>query len=269
MTFATRDQYRHVVERIAKRTGREEPAVAREAVALSAGAAEERARHVGYHLLDEGLPALERATRYRPPASARLLRWATRHPNVVFVGGVLLGTILAQAALLLARRPSARPGLAAGDPPGAAPGQRHRRDHRQPAAHGVPAAAARAQARSRRRRARRAPDRGGGAHALRRRRGGRGGAGAPRGAVPRQPRGPPSVRHPERLHRRRVRDPPGRCGDRGGGRRGHRGAERAVRGRRARGRSRSSTAPGSGTRARACGWAGSGSGGSSRSSTGS
>ena len=112
MTFATRDQYRHVVERIAKRTGREEPAVAREAVALSAGATEERARHVGYYLLDEGLPALERATRYRPPASARLLRWATRHPNVVFVGGVLLGTVLALAALLLARRPGApsRPG---------------------------------------------------------------------------------------------------------------------------------------------------------------
>ncbi|HVI38803.1 MAG TPA: hypothetical protein VM684_21380, partial [Gaiellales bacterium] len=76
------------------------PAVAREAVALSAGAGEGRAAHVGFFLVDEGLPTLERATRYRPPASARLLRWATRHPNVVFGGGVLLGTGLALAAVL-------------------------------------------------------------------------------------------------------------------------------------------------------------------------
>ena len=47
MTFETRDRYRHVVERIAKRTGREEAAVAREAVGMSGGAADVRARHVG------------------------------------------------------------------------------------------------------------------------------------------------------------------------------------------------------------------------------
>jgi cellobiose phosphorylase len=109
MTFETRDQYRHVVERIAKRTRREEPAVAREAVALCAGAADERARHVGYFLVDDGLLALERATGYRPPVPARLLRWATRHPNVVFGGGVLLGTALALAALLWLAGPAALP----------------------------------------------------------------------------------------------------------------------------------------------------------------
>jgi hypothetical protein len=55
MTFATRDRYRHVVERIAKRTGRDEAAVAREAVGMSVGAADQRARHVGYFLVDDGL----------------------------------------------------------------------------------------------------------------------------------------------------------------------------------------------------------------------
>jgi cellobiose phosphorylase len=100
MTFDTRDRYRHAVERIAKRTGRAEAAVAREAVALSAAAAEERARHVGYFLIDDGLLSLEAATGYRPPAALRLHRFATRHPNVVFVGGVLFGTVVAVAALL-------------------------------------------------------------------------------------------------------------------------------------------------------------------------
>ena len=107
MTFDTRDQYRHVVERIAKRTGREEAAVAREAVAMSAGAEDERARHVGYFLVDDGLRALEAATGYRPPLPYRLHRWATRHPNWVFGGGVLLGTLVALAALLWLAGPAA------------------------------------------------------------------------------------------------------------------------------------------------------------------
>ena len=107
MTFETRDHYRHVVERIAKRTEREEAAVAREAVARSAAATEDRHRHVGYFLVDQGLRTLEAATGYRPPAGARLHRWATRHPYVVFVGGVLLGTACALAALLWLAGPSA------------------------------------------------------------------------------------------------------------------------------------------------------------------
>ncbi|HEY7612141.1 MAG TPA: glucoamylase family protein [Gemmatimonadales bacterium] len=107
MTFATRDRYRHVVEAIAKRTGREEPAVAREAVALSTAATGDPARHVGYFLVDEGLQALEAATGYRPPATVRLYRWATRHPNLVFGGGVLLGTAVALAALLWLAGPEA------------------------------------------------------------------------------------------------------------------------------------------------------------------
>jgi cyclic beta-1,2-glucan synthetase len=109
MTFATRDQYRHVVEDIAKRTGREEAAIAREAVALSAAASDLRARHVGYFLVDEGCRTLEAATRYRPPLGKRLYRWAVQHPNVVFVGGVLLGTALALAALLWLAGPDAGP----------------------------------------------------------------------------------------------------------------------------------------------------------------
>ena len=114
MTFVTRDQYRHVVERIARRSERDEATVARNAIELaraapSNGAAEaDRRRHVGYYLVDEGLAQLERLTSYRPPAGLRLYRWALRHPNVVFVGGVLAGTVAALLAVFWLAGPEAR-----------------------------------------------------------------------------------------------------------------------------------------------------------------
>ncbi len=105
MTFATRDRYRHVVERIAKRTRRPEEAVARRAVECARAAGERdsanaRRAHVGYYLIDEGLAELERATGYRPTAGEAVHRWLRRHPNAVFVGGLLLVTAAALAALL-------------------------------------------------------------------------------------------------------------------------------------------------------------------------
>ncbi len=113
MTFITRDQYRHVVERIAKRTGAREGDVARHAIELARLAArdqpgEPHRAHVGYYLVDEGLPQLERLTNYRPPASEALHRWLLRHPNLVFVGGILAGTAAALAAVLWLAGPAAR-----------------------------------------------------------------------------------------------------------------------------------------------------------------
>nr|AUN36818.1 cyclic beta-1,2-glucan synthase [uncultured bacterium] len=114
MTFKTRDRYRHVVERIAKLTGRDEAAVARSAVDLARaappdGAAETgRRTHVGYYLVDDGLAALEQLTGYRPPIPQRLYRWALRHPNFVFVGGILVLTLAAIQAVLWLGGPEAR-----------------------------------------------------------------------------------------------------------------------------------------------------------------
>ncbi|HEX9054053.1 MAG TPA: glucoamylase family protein [Gemmatimonadales bacterium] len=113
MTFATRDRYRHVAERIARRTGRDEAAVAglaRDlARAASAGdGADPRRAHVGYYLVDEGLADLERVAGYRPAAGERLHRWVRRHPNVVFVGGMLAGTLAALAAVLWLAGPEGR-----------------------------------------------------------------------------------------------------------------------------------------------------------------
>ena len=105
MTFATRDRYRHTVERIAKGTRRPEEAVARSALECARAGAEPdpvdpRRRHVGYFLIGPGLLELEHITGYRPTFPETVDRWVRRHPNVVFVGGVLTATLAALAAVL-------------------------------------------------------------------------------------------------------------------------------------------------------------------------
>ena len=104
MTFATRDSYRHVVERLSKRTKRTEVDIADVAIRLAVvGGLEwptDPARgHVGYYLVDAGLPALEQEVGYRPRAREAFHRWVLRHPNVVFIGGIVLGTLAALAAV--------------------------------------------------------------------------------------------------------------------------------------------------------------------------
>ena len=123
MTFATRDRYRHVVERIAKRSRRSETAVAEMALALAQDgpttvadpARAARRHHVGYYLVGAGVTDLERRAGAVPPAPERLLRAMRRHPDVVLVGGLALLTGLALlAAVILAGAEVARvvwPGL--------------------------------------------------------------------------------------------------------------------------------------------------------------
>src|SRR5829696_2213272 len=67
MEFATRDRYRHVVERISKRTHTSELEIAQAAVDLADQSQPEgRERHVGYYLLDAGLAVLETKFGYQP-----------------------------------------------------------------------------------------------------------------------------------------------------------------------------------------------------------
>ncbi len=113
MTFATRDGYRHVVEQIARRTRRSEPAVAQLAIDRSRAAFRQetedpRLAHVGYYLIDDGLPELERATGYRPPVGDAVQRWVRRRPDAVFMGGVLSATAAALAAVLWLGGPAVR-----------------------------------------------------------------------------------------------------------------------------------------------------------------
>ena len=113
MTFQTRDRYRHVVERIARRTQRVESEVAQMAVELARAALvhsghDGRRDHVGYYLIDEGLAQLERMTGYVPTVEESLHKQVRRHPTMVYLVGVSTTMIAALAALLWLGGPAVR-----------------------------------------------------------------------------------------------------------------------------------------------------------------
>ncbi len=105
MDFATRDRYRHVVERTARMGALSEAEVARKAVQLAHdGAAgkglDDQAAHVGFYLIDKGLPRLERAAQVRLPAFEALQRLCRRFPLQLYLGAIALIAAIIAAGLL-------------------------------------------------------------------------------------------------------------------------------------------------------------------------
>ena len=98
MDFATRDRYRHIVEKIAKISPFSESEVARKAIQLTNEAASkglrDRAAHVGYYLIDKGRPDLERKAEARVRALERLHRGVNRFPLLLYLSPILLMTAL-------------------------------------------------------------------------------------------------------------------------------------------------------------------------------
>jgi cellobiose phosphorylase len=105
--FATRDRYRHVIEDVARGSTCSEMAVAREAIVLAQAAAaqripHDRSAHVGYYLIDQGRQRLERAVGCRQSLRSRVRR-ASRHIRLpLYLGPILLLTLLATAVVLSA-----------------------------------------------------------------------------------------------------------------------------------------------------------------------
>jgi cellobiose phosphorylase len=94
MAFATRDRYRHVVEEVAKKSGLAESEVARLAIDLSGeGAAgtdgEKRAGHVGFYLIDGGLPQLEARAGVRPSVVDIVRSTGRRFSLPLYLGSIL------------------------------------------------------------------------------------------------------------------------------------------------------------------------------------
>ncbi len=79
MDFATRDRYRHAIEKIAKQSSFTETEVARSAIQLAQEAqaahpnGNERATHVGFYLIDRGLHELEIKVHARFPVAETLM----------------------------------------------------------------------------------------------------------------------------------------------------------------------------------------------------
>jgi cyclic beta-1,2-glucan synthetase len=105
MDFATRDRYRHAVEKIAKSSGRSETEVARKAIQFAREAAaqdgsDDRAVHVGFYLIDKGLPQLERMVNGRRSTPEALRRLSRQYPLLFYLGMITLITAIFTGSLL-------------------------------------------------------------------------------------------------------------------------------------------------------------------------
>src|SRR5579872_829595 len=105
MDFATRDRYRHVVESVAKRSLLTEGEVAHHAVRLAQARAadaggEDREAHVGFYLIDKGLTQLGSEVHIRPSLADTLRGILSRFPFPLYLGAILLITVLFTAGLL-------------------------------------------------------------------------------------------------------------------------------------------------------------------------
>ncbi|MDQ6647288.1 MAG: cyclic beta 1-2 glucan synthetase, partial [Pseudomonadota bacterium] len=98
MDFATRDRYRHVIEAMARHHRLTESQVA-EATLAMARAAEtvttgpSNSGHVGFYLIDKGLPQLERSFNVHPRLAERLRRGFDRAPLPIYLGLLALLTL--------------------------------------------------------------------------------------------------------------------------------------------------------------------------------
>ena len=95
MEFATRDRYRHATERIAKEGRLTEAEVAAKAIELARASvagkgSDDRAAHVGFYLIDKGLPELERAAAVEVSSVGALRRIGRRFPLLVYLGAIAL-----------------------------------------------------------------------------------------------------------------------------------------------------------------------------------
>jgi cellobiose phosphorylase len=103
MDFATRDLYRHTVERIARYSKKSEPEVAALAIGLAqknSNHPDGRLAHVGFFLTGKGVKILERAAEMRIPLRSVLPRIARKFPLAFYLGGIFTVTLAVTVPLL-------------------------------------------------------------------------------------------------------------------------------------------------------------------------
>ncbi|WP_307726908.1 GH36-type glycosyl hydrolase domain-containing protein [Massilia psychrophila] len=108
MDFATRDNYRHVVEQLAKRCDYTEVQVAEQALELAQanreparGGLDLRTRHIGYYLVGSGLPALETKLAVRNPLGSALSKIGRAAPLATYLGAIAVFTALFTVSVML------------------------------------------------------------------------------------------------------------------------------------------------------------------------
>ena len=105
MDFATRDQYRHVVEKIAKSSPLSENEVTRIAIRLAEEHAgrensDDRENHVGFYLIDKGLARLEELAGARLSFTETIRKIIHRFSLLFYLGTITLITLIFTGCLL-------------------------------------------------------------------------------------------------------------------------------------------------------------------------
>lgn len=95
MDFTTRDQYRHVIEKIAKYSDLSEIQIAQEAISMAQSSMDQfgisdRKAHVGYYLVSKGLPQLEATAKMHLPFLEKLEQLCFRFPLLFYTGSISL-----------------------------------------------------------------------------------------------------------------------------------------------------------------------------------
>ncbi|MFH1227910.1 MAG: cyclic beta 1-2 glucan synthetase, partial [Planctomycetota bacterium] len=106
MSFATRDRYRHVIEKMSLRSRRTEAEVSSLVVQIAQEAKALKGRndvtaHIGFYLIDKGLEQFYHSLGLRLPLSGYLQAKKTLLPFIVYIGAIALVTIAATALVLL------------------------------------------------------------------------------------------------------------------------------------------------------------------------
>ncbi len=104
MNFDTRDIYRHVIEKLARKSIFSEKEIAAKCVKLAAERTEAGEKnkycHAGYFLIDRGLPELEKQVQYRRGLKDTAAGLLKKKPFFFYAGAVTVVTLLLSAAVI-------------------------------------------------------------------------------------------------------------------------------------------------------------------------
>jgi cyclic beta-1,2-glucan synthetase len=115
MDFESRESYRKKIAYLSRYSDCSETQVAQAALELAQAAKEQpltdprlflRRTHIGFYLIDRGLPTLASRIGYRPPMGERLRMLLQRYPDDFYIGGTEIVSFLLLAAILVPLIPS-------------------------------------------------------------------------------------------------------------------------------------------------------------------
>lgn len=105
MDFVTRDHYRHIIEKITRRSSYSETEVAQKVIELAQEGAEhngskDRTAHVGYYLIGKGLPRLKNYIKMKVSFSSVFRKAVSRFSLLIYTGSIILMTLTLSRILL-------------------------------------------------------------------------------------------------------------------------------------------------------------------------